>query len=181
MEIIQTELAGVYEITPKLFGDHRGWFYETLNMNALDKLGLGFTIVQENQSFTAAPGTIRGLHYQKSPHAQAKIVRCIVGRIKDVAIDLRRDSPNYRKWVMVELSAENKKQLYIPKGFAHAFISLTPDVQIQYLVDDYYSPENDRSIRFDDPDISVEWGIDTPILSDKDKNAPYLRDSDCNF
>ena len=121
------------------------------------------------------------MHFQNNPMAQAKLIRVTQGAVLDVAVDLRKDSENYLKWVAVELSAENKKQLYIPRGFAHGFLTLTDNVQFVYKVDNYYSAKDDRSIKFDDESIGVEWGVENPILSDKDKNAPYLKDSDCNF
>ena len=126
-------------------------------------------------------GVIRGLHFQNDPYAQAKIVRCIKGTVDDVAVDLRKGSPTYLKWVMVELSDDNKKQLFLPKGFAHGVISRSEYSEIQYVVDEFYAPDADRNIRWNDPEINVEWGIDTPILSPKDQNAPLLCESDCNF
>ena len=129
----------------------------------------------------AQKGTLRGIHFQQSPMAQAKIVRVTRGAVMDVAVDLRKGSPTYLQWVSVELSAENKRQFYIPRGFGHGFVALTDDVNFCYKVDNLYSKECDRSIRFDDPAIGVEWGVSEPVLSDKDKNAPLLADSDCNF
>jgi dTDP-4-dehydrorhamnose 3,5-epimerase len=130
---------------------------------------------------SAKKGTLRGLHFQTNPKSQIKLVRCTKGKILDVAVDLREGSPTYKNWIAVELTEENKKQVFIPKGFAHGFLTLTDDAEVQYKVDEYYSPENDRSIRFDDPEIGVVWGIDDPILSEKDLNAPSLKDSDINF
>jgi dTDP-4-dehydrorhamnose 3,5-epimerase len=181
MEIIKTVLPGVFEIIPKVFSDNRGWFYESFNLKALKEHGINFSCVQENHSYTAKKGTVRGLHFQQNPYAQTKIVRCTRGVIMDVAVDLRKNSPTYCKWLAVELSEENKKLLCIPKGFAHGFVSKTDDVEVQYLVDRHYVPSADRSVKFDDPDIGVVWGTNEPILSGKDKNAPLLRDSDCNF
>lgn len=176
-----TSLEGVYIITPQVFGDHRGWFTETYNAEKFSELGIDTVFVQDNHSYSAQKGTLRGLHFQNSPMAQTKLLRCIRGKILDVAVDLRKGSPSYKKWVAVELSEENKKMIYIPKGFAHGFLTLTEDVEVQYKVDNVYSREHDRSVRFNDPEISVEWGIDNPILSDKDINAPLLKDSDVNF
>lgn len=130
---------------------------------------------------SAQKGTLRGLHFQTNPNAQTKLVRCTKGKILDVAVDLRKGSSTYKKWVGVELSDKNKKQLLIPKGFAHGFITLTDNVEVQYKVDEYYAPECDRSIRFDDPEIGVEWEIEDPILSEKDLSAPLLKDSDVDF
>ena len=181
MELIKTEIPGVVILEPKVFGDHRGWFTETYAYNTLKDLGIDVTFVQDNQSYSKEKGTLRGLHFQQNPMAQTKLLRCTRGKILDVAVDIRKGSPTYLKWVSVELSAENKRQLFMPKGFAHGFVTLTEDVEVQYKVDAYYAPECDRSIRFDDPSIGVNWGVSNPILSQKDMNAPLLCDSDCNF
>ncbi len=176
-----TSLDGVYIITPQVFGDHRGWFTETYNAEKFKEIGIDTVFVQDNHSYSAQKGTLRGLHFQNAPMAQTKLLRCIRGKILDVAVDLRKGSPNYKKWVAVELSEENKKMIYIPKGFAHGFLTLSEDVEVQYKVDNFYSREHDRSVRFNDPEIGVDWGTDSPILSDKDLNAPYLKDCDVNF
>ena len=147
----------------------------------MEKAGLHLAFLQDNHSFSAQKGTLRGLHYQKNPFAQAKLVRCARGAIMDVAVDIRRGSPFFGKWIAVELSAENKRQLFIPRGFAHGFLTLTDDVEILYKADQYYTPEADRSIAWNDPAIGVEWGVTSPILSLKDQNAPLLADSDTNF
>ena len=181
MNIIRTEIEDVLIIEPKVFGDHRGWFTETYSKAKFQELGIDIEFVQDNHSMSAQKGTLRGLHFQTSPKAQTKLVRCIKGKILDVAVDLRKGSSTYKQWVGVELSEENKKQLLIPKGFAHGFLTLTDDVEVQYKVDEYYAPECDRSIRFDDPEIGVEWGIEDPILSEKDLKAPLLKDSDVDF
>lgn len=181
MKKINTELPEVYIIEPQVFGDHRGWFMETWSEEKYKKLGINKLFVQDNHSYTAKKGTLRGLHFQNNPMAQCKIVRCIAGAVMDVAVDIRKGSPNYLRWVAIELSAENKLQLFIPRGFAHGFLTLTDDVEFAYKVDNLYSIECDRSIRFDDPTIGVDWGIRNPILSEKDLNAPLLADSDCNF
>lgn len=181
MKIINTDISEVKIIEPVVFGDHRGWFLETYSKEKLRKLGINIDFIQDNHSFSAQKGTLRGLHFQLNPKAQTKLVRCTRGKILDVAVDIRKGSPTYKKWVAVELSEDNKKQLLIPKGFAHGFLTLTENVEVQYKVDEYYSPEHDRSIRFDDPEIGVEWGIEAPILSEKDLNAPLLKNSDVNF
>jgi dTDP-4-dehydrorhamnose 3,5-epimerase len=181
MRIIKTKIKDVLIIEPDVFEDHRGWFIETYNKEKLKDLGIDASFVQHNHSFTYNKGTLRGLHLQNYPHTQAKLVRCTKGAVLDVAVDLRKDSPTYKKWVSVELSGENKKQLLIPKGFAHGFITLEDNSEFQYKVDNYYNKEHDRSIRFDDPEIGVDWGIDDPILSEKDSTAPFLKDSDFNF
>ncbi len=176
-----TSLDGVYIITPQVFGDHRGWFTETYNAEKFKEIGIDTVFVQDNHSYSAQKGTLRGLHFQNAPMAQTKLLRCIRGKILDVAVDLRKGSPNYKKWVAVELSEENKKMIYIPKGFAHGFLTLSEDVEVQYKVDNFYSREHDRSVHFNDPEIGVDWGTDSPILSDKDLNAPNLKDCDVNF
>ena len=181
MKLIQTEIDGVFEIEPKVFGDNRGWFYESYSKEEFSRLGIDADFVQDNRSFSEKKGTLRGLHCQTEPKAQAKLVSCTRGAILDVAVEIRRGSPTFMKWISVELTAENKKMLFIPKGCLHGFVALTDNVELSYKVDDFYSPENDRSIRFDDPEIGVEWGVDAPVLSEKDKNAPLLADSDVKF
>ena len=185
MELIKTEIDGVVIIEPDVFGDHRGYFMETYNKEKYEALGITNDFVQDNMSFSAQKGTLRGLHFQNAPMAQAKLVSCTKGTVIDVAVDIRKGSPTYGKWVSVELSAENKRQFYIPRGFAHGFLTLTDDVEFRYKVDNFYSKEHDRGIRYDDPTCNVDWGslLDgiEPILSDKDKNGPTLDQSDCNF
>jgi len=181
MQKIATDLPGVFIIEPQVFGDHRGWFMETYSASKFHEIGIDTIFVQDNQSFSAQKGTLRGLHFQNDPQAQTKLVRCTKGSILDVAVDIRKGSPTYRKWVAVTLTADNYRQLYIPKGFAHAFLTLTEDVEVQYKVDEYYSPACDRGIRYNDPDIGVIWGDIEPVLSDKDQKSPLLRDSDSNF
>ncbi len=181
MEKIATNLDGVFILEPKVFGDHRGYFMETYSSRVFREIGIDADFVQDNESFTAQKGTLRGLHFQNDPMAQTKIVRVLQGAVLDVAVDLRKGSPTYLQWTAVELSEENKRMFYIPRGFAHGFLTLTDNVKFVYKVDRLYSPEHDRSIRFDDPSIGVKWGIECPILSNKDENAPLLKDSDCNF
>ena len=181
MTRIDTELEGVSIIEPKEFGDYRGYFMETYSTKVFNELGIDTVFVQDNQSYTKEKGTLRGIHFQNGPMAQAKLVRVVRGAVLDVAVDLRKGSPTYKKWVSVELSAENKKMFYIPRGFGHGFVTLTDDVEFVYKVDNLYSKECDRGIRFNDQEIGVEWGIDNPVLSEKDKTSPYLKDSDCNF
>ena len=181
MKITKTKIEGVVIIEPQVFGDHRGWFSETYSKIKFQELGIDYNFVQDNQSMSAQKGTLRGLHFQNNPKAQTKLIRCTKGAILDVAVDIRKGSPTYKQWVGVELTAENHKQLLIPKGFAHGFVTLTNDVEVQYKVDEYYAPECDRSIRFDDPELGVDWGIAEPILSEKDLKAPLLKDSDYNF
>lgn len=179
MNVIKTDIEGVYIIEPQVFGDNRGWFMETYSKIKLPEIQAEF--VQDNHSFSAKKGVLRGIHFQNGEHAQAKLVRVCKGAVLDVAVDLRKGSPTYKKWVSVQLSAENKRQLFIPRGFGHGFVTLTDDVEFLYKADNYYNRESDRSIRFDDPEIGVDWGIKNPILSEKDKSAPLLRDSDCSF
>lgn len=181
MNIIKTEIEEVLIIEPKVFGDHRGWFTETYSKIKFQERGINAEFVQDNHSMSAQKGTLRGLHFQINPKSQAKLIRCTKGKILDVAVDLRKGSSTYRRWVAVELSESNNKQLMVPKGFAHGFLALTDNVEVQYKADEYYAPEYDRSIRFDDPEIGVDWGIEDPILSEKDLKAPLLKDSDVDF
>lgn len=181
MKCTMTKLPGVLIIEPQVFGDQRGWFAETYSAVKFAEMNINTVFVQDNHSYSSQKGILRGLHFQNSPKGQTKLVRCTRGRVLDVAADIRKGSPTYKQWVAVELSADNFKQLYIPKGFAHGFLSLTDDVEIQYKVDEYYSPECDRGIRFNDPEIGVEWGVIDPVLSAKDQTSPFLKDSDCNF
>lgn len=179
--VSETELDGVLIVEPNVFGDNRGWFMETYSRRDFEDAGITAEFVQDNRSFSSKKGIIRGLHFQRNPMCQAKLLTCLKGEILDVAVDLRKDSPTYKKWISVKLTAENKKQIFIPKGFAHGFLTLTDDVEIMYKCDELYSPECDGGIRFDDPEIGVEWGVENPILSEKDKNAPYLKDIKLDF
>lgn len=179
MKLIKTKLEGVYIIEPKVFGDERGWFMETYSAIKTPEIACDF--VQDNHSYSKEKGILRGIHFQNGEHSQAKLVRCIRGAVLDIAVDLRKGSPTYLQWVAVELSAENKKQLFIPRGFGHGFLTLTEDVEFVYKTDNYYNYDSDRSIRWNDADIKIDWGIENPILSDKDKNAPLLKESDCNY
>ncbi|TYZ27283.1 dTDP-4-dehydrorhamnose 3,5-epimerase [Selenomonas caprae] len=182
MKATETRLKGVFVLEPQVFGDARGWFMESWSQRKMEEAGIKVDFVQDNQSFSAQKGTLRGLHYQLNPKCQAKLLRCTRGRIFDVAVDIRKGSPQYGQWVGVELSAENKKQLFIPRGFAHGFITLTDDVEVQYKADNYYAPECDGNIRWNDPDIGVEWPIEPVILSEKDQLAPLLKErTDLNF
>ena len=182
MKITETELKGVFIVEPQVFGDARGWFMESWSKRKFAEAGLDIEFLQDNQSFSATKGTLRGLHYQLNPMAQAKVVRCTRGEIFDVAVDIRKNSPQYAKWTGVVLSAENKKQFFIPRGFAHGFITLTDDVEVQYKADNYYAPECDVNIRWDDADIGIKWPIQPVILSDKDKTAPLLKErTNLNF
>ena len=185
MKRIDTKIEGVYVIESDCFGDHRGWFMETYNEEKFRQMGIETVFVQDNMSFSATKGTLRGLHYQREPHCQAKLVRCTRGTVIDVAVDLRKGSPTYGEWVSCELSAENKRMFYIPKGMAHGFLTLTDDVEFCYKCDNLYNKESEGSVRYDDPTINVDWGTllngIEPVLSDKDKNAPLLEECNANF
>lgn len=168
-------------IEPKVFKDARGWFLESYSVRNMRACGIDAEFVQDNHSYSTKKGVIRGLHFQAPPFAQSKLVRCTRGRVLDVAIDIRHGSPNFANWFGVVLSAENMKQLFIPKGFAHGFLTLEDDCEVQYKVDSFYDQEHDRNIRYDDPDIGVEWGVEEPLLSEKDLRAPYLRERGKDF
>ena len=171
------KLSGVVLITPRRFGDDRGWFSETWSKCALAEVGITLDFVQDNHSFSAHVGTVRGLHYQSPPYAQDKLVRASRGRIMDVAVDVRKGSPTFGEWLAVELSAKNGKQLLVPKGFLHGFVTLDSNTEVQYKCTDYYAPECDGSVQFNDPDIGVDWGFtnEETVLSDKDKSAQRFK------
>lgn len=181
MKIKRTKIEDVMIIEPDVHGDPRGWFSETYSKRKMEEQGIYVDFLQDNHSFSEQKGTLRGLHFQKRPKAQTKLVRCIRGRMLDVAVDLRKGSHTYKEWVAVELSQNNKKQILIPKGFAHGFVTLTDNVEVEYKVDEYFSPEHDSGIRYDDPEIGVQWGVGNPILSEKDKKAPLFKDSEVGF
>ena len=182
MNKIETSLPGVVIIEPQVFGDKRGYFMETYAAAKFAALGINTVFVQDNQSFSSQKGILRGIHFQNAPYAQAKLVRVTRGAVMDVAVDLRKGSPTYMQWEAVELSEENKRMLYIPRGFGHGFRTLTDNVEFCYKVDNPYNKECDRGIRFDDPAIGVAWGeVARELLSEKDIHAPLLQDSDCNF
>ncbi len=180
MEVRALHLDGVFEIIPRKLGDDRGFFSETYKFKALVEAGIDLNFVQDNHSYSAAKSVVRGLHYQLPPFAQDKLVRVTRGAILDVAVDIRKSSPNFGKWVALEVSADKWNQILVPKGFAHGFITLVENTEVIYKVTDYYSPEHDRSIRFDDPAIGVEWSIAATgvQLSDKDEKAPLLANAD---
>ncbi len=177
----KTSIDGVYIITPKVFGDNRGYFMETYSEKDFKENGLNYTFVQDNQS-SSTKGVLRGLHFQKN-HPQAKLVRVLNGEVFDVAVDLRKDSSTYGKWVGVNLSGENKKQLLIPRGFAHGFLVLSETAEFAYKCDDFYHPEDEGGIIYNDPDINIEWPeIDcNHILSEKDQKHPTLAKSKITF
>jgi dTDP-4-dehydrorhamnose 3,5-epimerase len=182
LKFTETNLNGVTIVEPTVFGDHRGWFMETYSSSKFKEYGNNINFIQDNQSFSASSGTLRGLHYQLNPKAQTKLVRCTKGAIYDIAVDICKGSPTYGQWYGIVLSSENKKQLIVPKGFAHAFMTLTDNAEVHYKVDELYSPENDRAIIWNDPEIGIEWPRNiTPILSEKDERAPLLKDAENNF
>ncbi len=175
MNIIKTELPGVLIVEPKVFGDARGYFFESWNQAAFEAASITNKWVQDNES-KSCYGVLRGLHYQAAPYTQAKIVRAIVGAVLDVAVDIRKNSPTYGKHVAVELSAKNKRQLYIPRGFAHGFAVLSDEAVFAYKCDNIYMPSAERGIMFNDPDLGIDWRIahEKMILSEKDKKHPLL-------
>lgn len=181
MRIVELDLPGVKILEPRYFEDYRGYYCETYSSRTLHNLGIDTVFIQDNHSFSLKKGTIRGIHFQLNPKPQAKLVRCTRGRIMDFVVDLRADSPTYKKWIKVELSEENRKQILIPRGFGHAFLTLTDNCEVLYKVDEWYYPEFDRAIKWDDPDIAIDWGTTEPIISEKDAKAPSLRGSDANF
>lgn len=183
MEIEKTGLPGVLILTPRRFGDDRGFFSEVYNSTVLAQHGIQVTFVQDNHSLSRDVGVVRGLHFQAPPHAQDKLVRCGAGRVMDVAVDIRRGSPTYGQSVAVELSAENGKQLFVPQGFLHGFSVLAPNSELLYKCSDFYAPECDGAVRFDDPDLGIDWGTDTATatVSAKDAAAPRLKDFDTPF
>lgn len=182
MTIESTFLEGVFVLTPKRFGDDRGWFSESWNADRMKEAGLDLAFVQDNHSFSQRKGTLRGLHYQSPPRAQDKLVRCTRGSILDVAVDFRQGSSTYGKWFGVELTADNGKQLLVPQGFLHGFLTLTNDVEVQYKCTDVYAPDCDGNVRWDDPTIGIDWAMcgalpdDGPQLSAKDAVAPLFAD-----
>ena len=181
MKIIATKLEGLYFLEPKVHSDHRGFFMESYNSDKFSKLGLKYTIVQDNHSLSLQAGVLRGLHYQLNPKAQTKLVHVVSGAIYDVAVDIRKYSPTFGRWVGTILSAANKRQMLVPKGFAHGFCSLVENTQVLYKVDEYYSPEHDRGILWNDPELLIDWPITKPILSEKDNKHPLLKESEINY
>jgi dTDP-4-dehydrorhamnose 3,5-epimerase len=181
MNVIATKLDGVKIVEPIVFSDHRGFFMESYHYQRFLDKGLDFNFIQDNHSLSLDKHVIRGLHYQLEPKAQTKLVRVITGAIYDVVVDIRKGSPTFGQWVGVTLSAENHRMLLVPKGFAHGFCTLQENTHVQYKVDDYYSPEHDRGILWNDPKLGIDWPTEQPILSDKDANQPLLEDAEINF
>ena len=178
LKVEALEIPDVKLVTPSRFGDQRGYFSETYNAQRFVAAGIDAVFVQDNHSYSALAGTVRGLHYQAPPFAQAKLVRVLRGAILDVAVDVRSGSPTYGKWVKAELTAENGVQIFVPRGFLHGFITRAPDTEIAYKVDSYYSKECDGAVRWNDPDLSIDWetGSLEAILSEKDLEAPAFKD-----
>lgn len=182
MKVTETELPGVFLIEPARFGDERGFFSESWNRQTFQNHGIDIDFVQDNHSLSVGAGTVRGLHFQAPPRAQAKLVRCGRGRLFDVAVDIRKGSPSFGKWTGRELSFENGFQLLIPEGFLHGFVTREPDTEIVYKCSDFYVPELDRAVRFDDPDIGIDWDLPgKPMLSEKDDAAPALAEIESPF
>ena len=182
MKFIKTAIADVYIIEPSVFGDDRGYFLESFNLEQFEKNISPIKFVQDNES-KSSKGVLRGLHFQKPPFHQAKLVRCIEGRVMDVAVDIRKESPTYGKHVAVELSGENKRQLFVPRGFAHGFSVLSESAVFAYKVDNTYAPEYDSGIKYNDKDLNINWGLteDEVQLSAKDKNLSFFKDLDSPF
>jgi dTDP-4-dehydrorhamnose 3,5-epimerase len=179
VQVEDTAIPAVKILTPKKHGDARGFFSETYNRAALEAAALRFDFVQDNHAFSAAAGTLRGLHFQTPPFAQDKLLRAARGRILDVAVDIRRSSPTFGKHVAVELSAANWRQLLVPIGFAHGYVTLEPDTEVLYKTTNFYAPAHDRGVAWDDPDIGIAWPAPDggPMLSDKDRRWPRLKDA----
>lgn len=182
MEIIRTELSGLLIVKPVVHSDKRGYFFESFNFEEFKKAGINFTPVQDNESLSSK-GVIRGLHYQLRPYDQAKLIRVVNGRIFDVALDIRRNSPTFGKWFGIEIDSESKIQLFIPRGFAHGFSVLSDTAIIQYKIDNTYNKLADRGIYLNDPDLKIDWKLDgiVPVISEKDMNNPALKDAEINF
>ncbi|HID4131988.1 TPA: dTDP-4-dehydrorhamnose 3,5-epimerase [Pluralibacter gergoviae] len=178
MNVINTDIPDLLIFEPKVFGDQRGFFMESFNQKSFkDSLGRKVNFVQDNHS-KSTKGVLRGLHYQLNPHAQGKLVRCVVGEVFDVAVDIRRESPTFGKWVGVLLSAENKRQLWIPEGFAHGFYVISETAEFLYKTTNYYHPESDRGLMWNDPSIDIKWPAGAKQLSAKDELHPALENAD---
>ena len=182
MQVMTTKLPGILIIEPDRFGDARGFFSESWNRRRMAGHGIEIDFVQDNHSMSLEPGTLRGLHFQTPPHAQAKLVRCGRGAFMDVVVDIRDGSPTFGRWLSVELSFENGRQLLVPEGFLHGFVTRQAETEIIYKCSDYYAPDCDAAVHYDDPDLAIDWGLDgPPVLSDKDAAAPRLRDLPAYF
>ncbi|AGW13416.1 dTDP-4-dehydrorhamnose 3,5-epimerase [Megalodesulfovibrio gigas] len=180
MQFTPTDLPGVFLLKPKVFGDERGFFMESYNARLFAEQGLNIPFIQDNHAKSGV-GVLRGLHFQRPPMAQTKLVRVTAGSVYDAVVDLRKGSPTYGQWRGFTLSAENFLQLLVPQGFAHGYVTLEPDTEFQYKVDNYYAPELDGGLRWDDPTLAIDWPVKTPNLSAKDKLLPLLSDFDSPF
>ena len=176
MHIEKTDIPGVLILAPRRFGDARGHFEETWHAGRLAEAGIDLHFVQDNQSLSREAGTLRGLHFQSPPHAQAKLVRCVTGALLDVAVDMRDGSPTFGQWVGADLTGENGAQLLVPAGCLHGFVTRLPDTIVAYKCTDVYAPECEGAVRWDDPDLAIDWGVDAPILSNKDAAAGRFAD-----
>ncbi len=174
MKKTETGIQGLYILEPNVVQDSRGWFIESWSTKNLEDIGINTLFIQDNQSYSTHKGTLRGIHFQKEPMAQTKLVRVTRGSVIDVVVDLRKESNTFKKWIAIELSEYNKRQLYIPKGFGHGFLTLTDNVDFLYKCDNLYSKEHDCGIRFSDPTLAIDWGIVNPIVSEKDANLPFF-------
>lgn len=181
MRIIPSKFKSLVIIEPGVHEDHRGFFMESYNQAKFTEHDIHISFIQDNHSLSVEAGVIRGLHYQLNPKAQTKLVRVVAGAIYDVVVDIRRNSPTFGHWQGFILSAANKRQLLVPRGFAHGFCTLVPNTEVLYKVDEYYSPEHDRGILWNDPALGIDWPITNPILSDKDQKHPILKDAEINF
>ena len=182
MNVIQTEIPGVVVIEPRVFEDPRGYFFESFSQRDFDSQVREVKFVQDNES-KSSYGVLRGLHFQKPPHAQSKLVRVVEGSVLDVAVDIRKGSPTFGKYVAVELSEQNHRQFFIPRGFAHGFVVLTDEVVFQYKCDNFYAPQSEGAVAWNDPDLNIDWKVpaDKILLSDKDRRHPLLKDADWLF
>ena len=181
MKYSKTTLGGVLIIEPKIIEDNRGFFMECYVERELIEINIETRFVQDNHSLSKAKGTVRGLHYQLPPKAQSKLVRVVRGAIVNIVVDIRQGSPTFGKWLGVELSADNRRQLYIPKGFANGYCTLEPDTEVCYKVDEYYAPEQDRAILWNDEDLGIDWPVDDPVLSGRDRSAPSFKQAENDF
>ncbi len=181
MQVKKLKLADALLLEPVVHGDHRGFFMESFNESTMHGLDINYKFIQDNHSLSAEPGVLRGMHYQLNPKVQTKLIRVISGAIYDVIVDIRKESPTFGQWEGFILSEFNKRQLLVPQGFAHGFCTLVPNTQVIYKVDEYYSPEHDRGIAWNDPALAIDWPVSSPILSDKDTRHPLLQDAELNF
>lgn len=180
MEIIETKIPGLLIIKPDLFEDDRGYFFESYNKQKFSDAGIDLSFVQDNES-KSQKGVLRGLHFQNPPYAQGKLVRVMRGAVLDVAVDIRKDSPTYGKWESIKLTGDNKMMYWIPAGLAHGFLTLEDDTVFFYKCTNNYNKESEGSIRWNDPDLNIDWGVSNPILSEKDKTSPLFKDFKSNF